>query len=300
MYFCVFEQAGEFHLGCATDASRTQVVNLTEAWPAGSGPAPRDVAQLAALGDRGLDMARGLSKGSKTTAVSELKLAAPIPRPRKNVFCVGRNYREHIIEGNIAQGRDANLFPEHIELFTKAPTTVIGPGAAIPLHAALTSMLDYEAELAIVIGNGGASIPAERAFDAVFGYTIINDVTARDLQRRHGQWFKGKSLDGTCPMGPWVVHKSQISNPNALAVRLHVNGELRQDGNTASMIFPVPSIIAQLSAGLTLEPGDVIATGTPSGVGYAMQPPRPLKDGDTIIVEIEQIGQLQNTVRAAA
>jgi 2-keto-4-pentenoate hydratase/2-oxohepta-3-ene-1,7-dioic acid hydratase in catechol pathway len=301
MYFCTFTQAGESHLGCAVDATREHVVDLTATWPNGeAGVPPRDVGQLAAMGVRGLEIASRLRETATPLAIADLTLIAPIPRPRKNIFCVGRNYREHIIEGNIAQGRDPHAFPEHIELFTKASTTVIGHGAAIPLHAELTSMLDYEAELAIVIGDGGKNIAPEHAFDAVFGYTIVNDVTARDLQRRHGQWFKGKSLDGTCPIGPWVVHKSQVPDPHALAIRLRINGELRQDGHTSTMIFRVPDIINQLSAGLTLEPGDVVATGTPSGVGYAMKPPRPLQDGDVITIEIDGIGQLENVVRRQA
>ncbi len=299
MRFCVFEASpGDRRLACATEARAESVVDLTAAWS--TPDAPRDVAELAARGDAGLAEARRIATAADAPQlqVRGLKLLAPIPRPRRNVFCVGRNYREHIIEGNIAQGRDPHVFPEHIELFTKTTTTVTGPGAPIPLHAGLTRMLDYEAELAIVIGDGGKDIDESRGFDAVFGYTIVNDVSARDLQRRHGQWFKGKSLDGTCPMGPWVVHKSALGDPHSLAIRLWVNAELRQDGNTASMLFRIPTIVSLLSAGLTLEPGDVIATGTPSGVGYAMKPPRPLQDGDMVAIEIDGLGRLENTVRA--
>ena len=299
MHFCVFEDHdGHPRLGCATDAHRRRLVDLTAAWPGSAQPAPCDVGRLAALGEQGLETARRLASEARDTLdVGELTLLAPIPRPRKNVFCVGRNYREHIIEGNIAQGRDPNAFPEHIELFTKAPTAVIGPEGPIPLHAELTSLLDYEAELAVIVGAGGSDLSEADARNAVFGYTIVNDVTARDLQRRHGQWFKGKSLDGTCPMGPWVVHASAMRDPHTLSIRLWVNDELRQNGNTASMLFRVPDIVSRLSAGLTLEPGDVIATGTPSGVGYAMKPPRPLKNGDVVAIEIEGIGRLVNTVR---
>jgi 2-keto-4-pentenoate hydratase/2-oxohepta-3-ene-1,7-dioic acid hydratase in catechol pathway len=300
MRFCVFEGApGGHHLAADNGADGEYVVDLTAAWPAARVPAPRDVADLARLGDAGLETARRLAAAADAVhlKVADLKLLAPIPRPRRNVFCVGRNYREHIIEGNIAQGRDPHAFPEHIELFTKATTTVTGPRAPIPLHAELTRMLDYEAELGIVIGKGGNDIDESRGLDAVFGYTIVNDVSARDLQRRHGQWFKGKSLDGSCPMGPWVVHKSALGDPHALGIRLWVNGELRQDGNTGSMLFGIPAIVSLLSAGLTLEPGDIIATGTPSGVGYAMKPPRPLRDGDSITIEIDGIGRLENTVR---
>lgn len=302
MRFCVFKTAAGPHLGCALDARGERVVDLTSDWPrADPGlPPPADVADLAALGDAGLDIVKTLVRAGKTSIeTAGLSLLAPIPRPRRNVFCVGRNYREHIIEGNVARGIDTAEMPKFIQLFTKAPTAVIGPGASIPLHAGLTRLLDYEAELAIVIGRGGSDISEADAMDAVFGYTIVNDVTARDLQRRHDQWFKGKSLDGSCPMGPWVVHKSALADPHALPIRLWVNGELRQNSNTAQMIFKVPNIIADLSAGLTLEAGDVIATGTPSGVGYAMKPPRALQDGDVVVIEIEGIGRLENVVRDA-
>ena len=295
MYFCTFNLNGRPQLGLAQNSKLEALVNLTEIWPEAF--APSNVGELIASGDAGLAIAAKLHKSaSKWIDVHDLQWLAPIPKPHKNIFCVGRNYREHIIEGNIAQGREPNLFPEFIELFTKAPTAVIGHGATIPLHAGLTAMLDYEAELAIVIGKGGVNITEDMANDAIFGYTILNDVTGREVQRRHGQWFKGKSLDGSCPIGPWVAHKSAIADPHQLAIRLKVNGELRQNGNTSTMIFSIPRIITELSAGLTLEPGDIIATGTPSGVGYAMKPPRPLKAGDIISIEIEGLGKLENTV----
>ncbi|NYT82849.1 fumarylacetoacetate hydrolase family protein [Alcaligenaceae bacterium] len=298
MYFCVFECKGAPHLGATLSPSREAIADLTAAWPGEQQDAPRNVAELARLGDKGLDIAkRILNEGRASAPVAGLRLLSPLGKPLKNVFCVGRNYRGHIIEGNIARGVDPNLFPEHIEFFTKAPTTVSGHEDAIPLHDGITAQLDYEAELGIVIGQGGSNIDAAHADAAVFGYTIVNDITGRDLQRRHGQWFKGKTLDGSCPVGPWVVHSSAISDPQALGIKLWVNGELRQSDNTSSMIFTVASIIAQLSAGLTLEPGDIIATGTPSGVGYAMNPPRFLKEGDVVAIEIESIGRLENTVR---
>ena len=185
--------------------------------------------------------------------------------------------------------------------FTKPPTAVIGPGAAVPIFPHLSTQIDYEVELAVVIGTAGRDIPPERALAHVFGYTIVNDITARDVQRRHGgQYFKGKGLDGSCPMGPWIVTADEIPDPAGLAIRSRVNGELRQDSTTAAMIFDIPTLIASLSAGLTLEPGDVLATGTPSGVGYAMDPPRFLADGDVVACEIEGIGVLENPVRVAA
>jgi 2-keto-4-pentenoate hydratase/2-oxohepta-3-ene-1,7-dioic acid hydratase in catechol pathway len=300
MRFCVFETASGPHLGCASSTDSGLIVDLTADWHEGNSEfrPPADVAELAALGSEGLGTVRLLLDACKTSLeIAGLHFLAPIPRPRKNVFCVGRNYREHIIEGNIAQGRDRDLMPEHIQFFSKAPTTVIGPGAPIPLHSRHTTLLDYEAELAIVLSGGGSDMSEQEAERAVFGYTIINDVTARDLQRRHDQWFKGKSLDGTCPMGPWVVHKSSVPDPHALSIRLWVNGEMRQNANTSSMIFKVPHIVSKLSEGLTLEPGDIIATGTPSGVGYAMTPPQRLRNGDEVSIEIGGIGRLENVVR---
>jgi 2-keto-4-pentenoate hydratase/2-oxohepta-3-ene-1,7-dioic acid hydratase in catechol pathway len=227
------------------------------------------------------------------------RLLAPIPRPRKNVFCVGRNYIEHIREGERAQGKTIGV-TEHPVFFTKPPTAVVGPGEAGLLFPRLSTQLDYEVELAVIIGAAGRDIPRERAMAHVFGYTILNDLTARDVQRRHGgQFFKGKALDASCPMGPWIVTADEIADPSALGLRLWVNGEKRQDGRTADMIFDIPTLIASLSEGLTLEPGDVIATGTPSGVGYAMEPPRFLTDGDVATCEIDRIGRLETPIRAA-
>jgi 2-keto-4-pentenoate hydratase/2-oxohepta-3-ene-1,7-dioic acid hydratase in catechol pathway len=232
-------------------------------------------------------------------AVTDPSLLAPIPRPAKNVFCVGRNYAEHIAEGARAQNTTVAVTEVPV-FFTKPPTAVIGDGAAIPVFAHVSAQIDYEVELAVIIGTAGRDIPRDRAMDHVWGYTILNDITARDVQRRHGgQYFKGKGLDGSCPMGPVVVTADEVADPQAMDVRCLVNGELRQTGNTAQMIFDIPTLIASLSEGLTLEPGDIIATGTPSGVGYAMVPPQFLKHGDAVVCEIDGIGRLANPVRAA-
>ena len=230
-------------------------------------------------------------------AASEVSLVAPIPTPRKNVFCVGRNYAEHIAEGDRAQKQTVGV-TEYPVYFTKPPTAVIGPGAEVPIFPELSLSIDYEVELTIVIGKAGRNIKKADAWDHIFGYTIMNDITARDVQRRHGgQYFKGKALDGSCPLGPWIVTADAISNPHNLSIKLSVNGEQRQNGNTEDMIFDIPTLIESLSEGLTLQPGDLIASGTPSGVGYAMEPPRFLKDGDTVICEVEGIGQLENVMR---
>ncbi|OZI59210.1 fumarylacetoacetate hydrolase family protein [Bordetella genomosp. 4] len=279
------------------------VLDLTETWPQHDDhmPPPAHVGDLIALGDTGLECARQLANeyGRDTTklhSLSSLQVLAPIPRPTKNIFCIGRNYREHIIEGNRARGRPMDDFPPVIEVFTKPPTTVIGTLAPVPAHQHVTKQLDYEVELAIVIGTPGRDIPKERAMDHVFGYTIVNDVSARDLQKAHGQWFKGKALDGHCPMGPYVVHKSAIADPHALSIQLDVNGERRQDSSTKDLLFRIEDIIAQLSAGLTLESGDIIATGTPSGVGLGLEPPRFLKPGDVMEARIEGLGVLRNPI----
>jgi 2-keto-4-pentenoate hydratase/2-oxohepta-3-ene-1,7-dioic acid hydratase in catechol pathway len=248
--------------------------------------AVEQLVEMAAAGE--LDAAR--------VRVKDARVLAPIPRPAKNVFCVGRNYVEHIAEGARAQ-RIALDLPEFPVFFSKPPTAVIGPGDAIPVQPAVSTKIDYEVELAVVIGKRGSNIRASEAFDHIFGYTIVNDVTARDLQRRHGgQFLKGKGLDGSCPMGPAIVTKDAIADPGQLAIRLWVNDELRQDGNTKDMIFPIAKLIESLSEGLTLEPGDLLATGTPSGVGYAMSEPQFLKNGDVVACEVEGIGRLVNPV----
>ena len=226
-------------------------------------------------------------------------LMAPIPMPRKNVFCVGRNYAEHIAEGDRAQKQKVGV-TEYPVFFTKPPTSIVDPDGDILVFPTVSEAIDYEVELAVVIGKPGRNIPKKNAMAHVFGYTILNDITARDIQRRHGgQYFKGKALDGSCPVGPWIVTADAINDPHNLSIGLTVNGEQRQNGNTADMIFDIPALIASLSEGLTLESGDIIATGTPSGVGYAMDPPRFLKEGDEVVCQVAEIGQLKNTVRNA-
>ena len=227
--------------------------------------------------------------------VSEVQLAAPIPRPRKNIVCLGLNYAEHARESAEASGRPATTLEAPI-FFTKAPTTANGPYSDIIIDPAVSKEVDWEAELAVIIGKTGKNIREEDALEYVFGYTVLNDVTARDLQSRHKQYFKGKSIDGYCPMGPWISTADEIADPQQLPVRLRVNGVTKQDSNTSNMIYSVRQIIAILSRGLTLEPGDIIATGTPSGVGFARKPPEFLKAGDIMETEIEGIGTMRNTV----
>lgn len=231
-------------------------------------------------------------------SLAELQLAAPIPTPRRNIFCVGMNYREHAAESLRAKGRPV-VMPDVPVFFTKATTTVIGPTDDIPFDASVSTKLDWEVELGVVIGRQGKNIRRAAAWDYVFGYTIINDISARDLQNSHGgQFFKGKSLDGTCPMGPWIVTKEDLPDPHKLRLVCRVNGVVKQDWHTGDMIFDIPTLIEWLSRGMTLLPGDVIATGTPHGVGFARNPPEYLKPGDLVECEIEGLGALRNRVVA--
>ena len=222
---------------------------------------------------------------------SQVKLMAPIPYPKKNVVMLGINYREHVDEGARARSLEIK-YPEHPVFFTKPATSVIGHIGKV-IHHKATERLDWEVELAVVMGKKSRDIPRERVYDYIFGYTVCLDMTARDLQRIHGQWFKGKSLDTFCPIGPWLVHKSALTDPQQVRLVCRVNGEVMQDGNTRDMIFDIATTIESLSKGMTLEPGDIISTGTPSGVGFARVPPVFLKPGDKVEGEVEGVGTLQ-------
>ncbi len=227
-------------------------------------------------------------------ALAQVRLLAPVPRPRRNVFCVGRNYRAHAQElsGSIFSA-DKQPLDEWPIVFSKVPETVVGPFDTVQLPAGISDQIDYESELAIVIGQGGRNIRREDAMAHVWGYTVVNDVTARDVQTRHAQWHLGKSFDSFCPMGPWVVTADQVDGRNT-RVRGWVNGELRQDASTQDMIFDIPTLIETCSRGITLLPGDVIATGTPAGVGMGMKPPAYLQSGDVVRIEIDGVGVIEN------
>ncbi|MGI6727152.1 MAG: fumarylacetoacetate hydrolase family protein [Anaerovoracaceae bacterium] len=235
--------------------------------------------------------------GQPKTAVplNEVKILAPIPVPSRNIVCLGKNYEAHAQEiKNQILFDKASVCPIY---FTKPDHAVIGTEDNILLHESITQKLDYEVELAVIIGKRGMDIPKEEAEDYIFGYTIANDITARDLQQDHTQWYKGKSLISHCPMGPWIVHKSLLPFPLSLEMKSYINGELRQHGNTKDMIFDIPTIISDLSRGYELRPGDIILTGTPAGVGMGFDPPKYLKTGDQVICQIEKIGVLRNIVR---
>ena len=256
-----------------------------------------DMLSLIGAGAAALEWIRANAmKAPGSASLEKLTLRAPIPRPGKNVFCVGWNYLEHFKEGEKIRPNVTEM-PTHPTFFSKTPTTVIGPYDAVPYDAKVTEKLDWEAELGVIIGPGGKNISEADAMKHVFGYTVINDVSGRDIQRQHGQqWFKGKSLDGTCPMGPWIVTADEISDPHALAIGCTLNGVAKQDSNTSYMYFKIPRIIAELSQGMTLEPGDVISTGTPHGVGHARTPPEFMKPGDILETTVERIGTIRNRI----
>jgi 2-keto-4-pentenoate hydratase/2-oxohepta-3-ene-1,7-dioic acid hydratase in catechol pathway len=233
-----------------------------------------------------------------TYSLDSIRWRAPIPRPLKNIFCLGLNYVAHLKESSAARGREAKI-PEVPVFFSKTPTTVTGPFDPVPWDRQVTQQVDYEAELGVIIGLGGKNIPRAESLAHIFGYTIVNDFSARDVQFSHMQWFKGKSLDGFCPMGPSIVTADEFGNPQDKRITLRVNGEQRQGATTADMIFPVNAIIEWLSKGMTIEPGDIIATGTPEGVGLGRTPPLYLKDGDLVETEIEGIGMLRNRIQAS-
>jgi 2-keto-4-pentenoate hydratase/2-oxohepta-3-ene-1,7-dioic acid hydratase in catechol pathway len=232
--------------------------------------------------------------GDDLIPLANAHLDAPL-HPARNVFCVGRNYLEHAKEGARAAGRELKL-PSVPTFFTKAPTAIAAPGSTLALEARVSSEYDFEAELAVIIGARCKDVAESEALEFVFGYCGLNDVTARDLQREHVQWFKGKSLDDSCPLGPWIVTPDEIGDAQNLGISFRLNGVEKQHGNTSNMIFPIPRLIAELSKGMTLLPGDVIATGTPEGVGFARTPPEFLNDGDVMEVDVERIGVLRNVV----
>lgn len=256
-----------------------------------------DMLALIDGGDDALAAARAAAEAaSDSVALADITLLAPIPRPRQNVICIGMNYVEHAYESLRAKGAELKL-PAHPVFFTKPPRAVVGPDVDFVLDDAVTGQLDYEVELAFVIGKAAKNVSEADALNYVFGYTIINDMSARDLQNQHLQWFKGKSLDGSCPMGPCITTADEVDGSD-LGIRLRLNGETRQDSRTNDLIFGIPTAIAVLSRGMTLEPGTVIATGTPSGVGMGMQPQVFLKPGDVVEAEIDGIGTLRTAIVA--
>lgn len=272
------------------------VVDLGRADPS----LPREMVELISAGESALEAAAAaVRSGTDRVRRTDIQVLAPIPLPARNIFCVGKNYREHAREFHDS-GFDASAGKEAVPdvpiIFTKPPSTVIGPGQAIPGYLDPTDSVDYENELTVVIGRGGRGISKARAFEHVFGYTIINDVTARVLQQRHKQWFIGKSIDGFCPMGPVILTRDEVPEVGRMKLRTTVNGEVRQEAVVADLIFDIPALIETISAGITLQPGDLIATGTSAGVGIGFTPPKYLRRGDVVVCTIDPIGDLVNGV----
>ncbi|HLH21690.1 MAG TPA: fumarylacetoacetate hydrolase family protein [Chloroflexota bacterium] len=303
MRLITYQRNGEARLGAVVGDRAVDLAALAQA----SGESlPSDMLALIDAGPSALDRARNLLQRHQDrwpdgTAfpLSEVKLLAPIPRPRKNILCLGLNYAEHVAEGSRAMNLQRDL-PKEPVYFSKPPTVVVGPEEPVIFDEAVSPKMDWEAELGVVMARGGRKIPKERALEYVFGYTCFNDVSARDLQRaRGGQWHMGKSLDTYGPMGPWIVTADEIPDPQVLNIACRVNGETKQSSNTRHMIFDVATCIADWSQAVSFEPGDVIATGTPDGVGFARNPPEFMKPGDTVEVDIEKVGVLRNPIVAA-
>ncbi len=292
MRFVSFRKNNNGAIG-ALVANKNTVVDLTK-----SG-LPADLTSFIEMGAEGLRMAEKAIQDGAQIPMAELKILAPFPRPRRNVMCVGKNYFEHSKEfekSGFDSTSGGQTVPDAPVIFTKATTSITGPGEPIPASSDPSDSTDYEGELGVVIGRSGRNIAKAEAFNYIFGYTIINDVTARNLQQRHKQWFLGKSLDGFCPMGPLLVTADEIDDVTSLNVRTRVNGELRQDACVKDLIFDIPTIIETLSSLFTLVPGDIIATGTPAGVGIGFKPPKFLQPGDLVTIEIDQLGMLENPV----
>ncbi len=275
------------------------VIGLSQAAP----DLPADMNSFIEAGDAALARAAEAVANAGDDAkhpMGGVKLLAPIPVPRRDVMAVGRNYHEHAREfhdSGFDATAGATAVPDHPIIFTKATTSVSGPGDPILTELDPTDSVDYEGELAVIIGKEGRGIPGEDAFDYVYGYTVCNDLTARNLQHRHKQWFIGKSPDGYCPLGPAIVTADEAGHPDDFRLTTHVNGEKRQDSSCSALIFDIPALIECISAGITLKPGDIIATGTPVGVGIGFDPPIFLKPGDVVSVTIEPLGTLENPVR---
>jgi 2-keto-4-pentenoate hydratase/2-oxohepta-3-ene-1,7-dioic acid hydratase in catechol pathway len=304
MRFLMFKHGSGRRLGVLADGRPDAVVDLAElALATTSAPPPPDLLALIDAGDSGLDAVRRLLLRMKADAAAPIirpltgvEVLAPLDPPRGNVVAIGLNYAKHVSEA--ARQPVTGAMPPTV--FTKAITTIAGPYDDIPIDPAVSEQIDWEVELGVVIGRRGINIARENALDHVFGYTVINDVSARDIQSGWGgQFFKGKSLDSACPSGPWVVTRDEVPDPQALNLRLTVNGAVKQDASTGDMIHPVDAIIAWVSHGMTVLPGTLIATGTPEGVGFARTPPEFIHAGDVVEAEVGGIGTLRNRFVAA-
>ncbi len=295
MRFVTFEKDGQPAPGVLLDNGQ-EIIDLSHCVPEGG-----SVLDVIKNGEDGV--ARSVqaidnANGNEHIALAKTRLLAPIGKPHRNIICVGKNYHEHAKEFHdsgfdASAGKDA--IPDNPIIFTKASTTIVGPNDPVNVSADPTHSVDYEAELAVVIGTGGKNIASDQAYDHVFGYMIVNDVTSRTLQQKHKQWFLGKNLDTFCPMGPWLVTADEVGDVTKLQVQATINDELRQDAVVKDLIFDVPTLIECISSVMTLQPGDIIATGTPAGVGIGFDPPKFLAAGDHMRIEITGLGILENT-----
>lgn len=288
MRLAAYEEQGIARIGIVSDDGQSiQPLDL-DGVDARLGILPLITAQLPLA-----DLAR---QAGPARSLGGVRLRAPVPRPARNVFCVGRNYHEHANELSGSIFKDSKDGEDWPIIFSKVPESVVGPTDDVRLPQGISADIDYEAELCVVIGKQGKNIARADALDHIYGYTIVNDVTARDVQQRHRQWHLGKSFDTFCPMGPWIVTADELE-AGSLDIRCLVNGEVRQSANTRDLIFDIGTIIENCSRGITLYPGDVIATGTPAGVGMGMNPPCFLKNGDVVRVEIQGIGHIENVFK---
>ena len=294
MKFICFEMAGKAEIGIL-NKEETSILPLSRIYPGFGVTIMQQVIEGAGENESSqLWDAYNGETDCPQVPLEEVKVLAPIERPVHDILCVGVNYRDHREEAAGALA-DFKAAPEAV-YFAKRAIRILGSGEAIEARLDLDDQLDYEVELAVIIGKEGKDIPREKAEEYIFGYSIFNDISSRKLQNRHGQWFRGKSLDTYSAMGPVILHKSALPFPVEVDVRSYVNGEKRQDSNTRLFLADIPKIIEDLSKGMTLEPGDIIATGTPAGVGMGSNPPRFMKQGDEVICEIPPIGRLVNRV----
>ncbi|AOT70959.1 fumarylacetoacetate hydrolase family protein [Geosporobacter ferrireducens] len=304
MYFATYLENGSEKIG-VLNSSRTKIMDMEKLYVSfglaeGLKSCPKTMLEFVEFCHDGvlkqLQQLTDQDFNNNGVEIEKVKLCAPIPYPKRNIFCLGKNYLDHAKEVGVVLG-DQDEVPQYPIYFSKVASPATGHGDVIEYMPGVVTRLDYEVELAIVIGKEGKNIPKEKAEEYIFGYTILNDVSERGLQKRHGQWHKGKSLDTFSPMGPYLVHKSMIPFPVELEISCSVNGEVRQQSNTNNLIFDIPTILSDLSKGMTLKSGDIIATGTPAGVGMGFSPFKFLNSGDIVSCSIEKIGTLTNPVK---
>ncbi|WMJ75709.1 MULTISPECIES: fumarylacetoacetate hydrolase family protein [unclassified Sedimentibacter] len=297
MYILTYFHENKEHIGFLSE-NRNEIIPAEAVFKKLNFPVPSNMLNLIDTFDQ-LDTAKlndAIASSDSHLKIEDVNIMAPIPYPRRNVLCLGKNYVDHVNEVGGLRNVNSDI-PKKPIYFSKIAYPAVGHNDEVIAHSEVVKELDYEVELAVIIGKECKDVSREEAESVIFGYTIANDISARDMQQDHMQWHKGKSLDTYCPMGPYIVPKSCIPFPPNLEIKSYVNGELRQNANTNQLIFDIPEIISDLSAGITLYPGDIILTGTPAGVGAGFKPPKYLSAGDTVDCTIEKIGTLSNTIK---